>query len=370
MAGLSDVLSQAKERVKTDVKGEVSRVRYEIKNIKTDAINSVVNAGRGAVSSVVRGGIDGILNAGADLLSGNPQAALDTLMQTPGNILNGIDKSVRGAGGLAGVAINGVLDSLGIGGSRSSLDLRGPSEGFTTESSNGGVNEGNALAGALARTDPLMTFNWYCILPQITDTVYGSVGLPWFYVEEAHVPFRQFQHRTIYREGRTRQYPSRYSVDTLTLGIYLDSGAQTWNYLKAWNAAIIDPFARRDAVIAGGRFNAAYKYKKDIKIFLKDSRNFAVIQLLLSECWPQSIETFNLGSGSSERLYARVTFNVGDVFMDMNPAAVSSQSQGVLPDMTGVGDAAYKPEVFPIPDDSITQSENVNLSDTITVTPL
>lgn len=364
MAGVSDVLGQAKERIKGDVKGEINRARDTIKAIPQEIKNNVTAAARGAVSSVVRTGIDAILGAGADLIRGNPQAALDTILQAPGQIINGIDKSIRSI-----PLVNVLLDRVGL--SRGGISLSGPSiDGMSVDSSNGGIQEGNALAGALQRADPLMNFSWYCILPQITETVYGSVGLPWYYVEEANVPMREYQTRSIYREGRTKQYVSKYAVGNLTLTMYLDSKGGTWAYLKAWNAAIIDPFARTNATLQGGRFNPAYKHKKDIKIMLMDARKQVSIQLLLSECIPINIETLSLGSGPGERVVARVTFAVGDAFMDPNPAVVQSNTVGIIPDMKPVGDVAYKPEAFPIPDDSITMREEIPTTDSITVRPL
>lgn len=365
MAGLSEILGQTKERIKGDIKGEINRARDTIKAIPQEIKNNVTAAARGAVSSVVRGGVDAILGAGADLIRGNPQAALDTILEAPGQILNGIDKSIRSI-----PLANELLDSLGFGKS-GGISLSQPSiDSMSSFSSNGGVEEGNSLSGALARADPLMNFSWYCILPQITETVYGSVGLPWYYVEEAQVPFRTYQTRSIYREGRTKQYVSKYTTDNLRLTLYVDSGSTTWDYLKAWNAAIIDPFARTNATLQGGRFNPAYKYKKDIKIMLMDARKQISIQLLISECIPIQIETFSLGSGASERVLANVTFAVGDVFMDPNPAVSYSNITGVFPDFSAVGDETYKPEVFPIPDDTITMSENISTTDSITVRPL
>jgi len=364
VAGLSEILGQTKERIKGDIKGEINRVKDTIKGAKQDAINTVVNAGRGAVSSVVRGGIDGILGAASDLIHGNPQAALDTILQTPGQILNGIDKSIRSI-----PLADRLLDSIGFG--RGGISLSSPSvDAMSSFSSNAGITEGNSLAGALSRSDPLLNFNWYCILPQITETVYGSVGLPWFYVEEAHIPFRTYQTRSIYREGRTKQYVSKYGVDNMTLTMYLDNSAKTWNYLKAWNAAIIDPFARTNATLQGGRFNPAYKYKKDVKIMVIDNKKQIVIQLLMSECIPISIETFSLGSNSSDRIMARVTFAVGDMFMDPNPAVSHSSITGVFPDLSAKKEEGSAVEVFPIADDTITMSEEISTTDSITVRPL
>lgn len=334
MATISDALSQAIQGVKGVVGNDSASLMSRV---------SQISNGPGAA---VAGGVSAIRNAGAQLMQGNLSGAAQGLINSPLNIINGVENSIGGVSGPIGSLINGTvssaLQSLGI---QSGTNLTGP--GFSA-SGNGGVSEGNSLGGALARNDPLMNFNWYCVLPQLTGTVYGSVGLPWFYVEEATIPFRVYQQRSVYRAGRTKQYASRYSVENMHLGLYLDSSSQTWNYLKAWNAAIVQPFARAQADVQGGVFNTASVYKKDIYIFLLDATKTVVIQILMSECWPQSMETFNLGSNSSERLLARVTFNVGDVFMDMNPAQSNTFAQGIIPDFSTVGTSIPLSDTTPV----------------------
>uniref|UniRef100_UPI0037049E0B hypothetical protein n=1 Tax=Vibrio cidicii TaxID=1763883 RepID=UPI0037049E0B len=63
-------------------------------------------------------------------------------------------------------------------------------------------------------------------------------------------------------------------------------------------------------------------YKKPIFVYLLDVTNSVVAVIEYVECWPMSVEQYTLESGASTRIVNRVTFSVGDVFINL--ANVSS----------------------------------------------
>jgi hypothetical protein len=175
-------------------------------------------------------------------------------------------------------------------------------------------NPANNLAGALARADPLLSYQWYCMMPNLSFPGTKGYTLPWYYIEEANTPLRSFEVRTIFREGRDKHYPSKYSVDALQLSFYADSANVSFNYLNAWTTGgNIAPFTSSTAAKQGGRFRVPKDNKKTIKVYFVDATKQELFLLEYTECWPQTIASYSL-DGASNRLVHHVTFSVGDVF--------------------------------------------------------
>jgi hypothetical protein len=205
-----------------------------------------------------------------------------------------------------------------------------------------------------ARPDPMQSFLWYCQMPVLSPgttqslsgatinsvinglssalssslngmgsalggSVYtgSSTQLPWYYVEEASCPFRRYDVKTIFREGRDRKYPSKYSVDDLRLSIYADSQNNAFQYLQAWNNNILTPFSATSSTTSGGGWGRPSDYKETIFIYLLDPTNDVLALLEYTECWPTSIDQYSLDSGSSTRIVNHVNFSVGDVFINL-----------------------------------------------------
>ncbi len=302
MALLKDVLSRAQEQVKNDARGAVESIKTGVKDRVQARVNDTVNAARGAVSDVVRTGVSGVLDAAGSVLSGDLSGAGRQLMNIPGNLSSA-----------AGNAVSNALRSFGI---TSGSTLGGNVEYTSVSSGPGGVSYGNALAGIMARADPMHAFNWFCDLPQVNAGGYAA-SLPWYYVEEATVPFRQFETRQVYREGRYKSYPGKYTVDSLRLAVYLDSDNKSLNYWQTWQNAVMRPFNKSTAVSLGGGYMPPSQFKKDIIFYLLDVRRMQVLSIMYTECWPTHIDGLNLQSATSERLIGQVTLSVGDVFVNL-----------------------------------------------------
>lgn len=220
--------------------------------------------------------------------------------------------SVIGRGGLNNVAAIGQMAALGV---TSGTRLSGPGAGIYFASMIGGASPGNALAGIMARPDPMMNYLWYAEMPPLL--VDGQTySLPWYYVEEATTPFRQFEPRQVYREGRYKSFAGKYSLDSMSLGVYLDLEGRALHYFRAWHDLIVKPFVPEQQPLNAGGYRMPASYHQTIQIYLLDLLKQTIIQLVYTECWPSNIDSLGLQSGSSERLIHRVTINVGDVFID------------------------------------------------------
>jgi hypothetical protein len=316
------------------INGTVNGVVSGVKGAVQNALNTGVSNVTGAINNSIKTGINSVVGAAADAITGNFSGAASILESAPQNIFS---SALSGLGGSAGASA--VLSSPGTSGS---------------PSSNGGVDPTNPLGGINARPDPMQSFLWYCQLPVISPgtsqslvgatansvinglsnalsgalnglgsslggTVYtaSSAQLPWYYVEEASCPFRRYDVKTIFREGRDRKYPSKYSVDDLRLSIYADSQNNAFQYLQAWNNNILTPFSATSSTTSGGGWGRPSDYKKPIYIYLLDPTNNVLALVEYTECWPTSIDQYSLDSGSSTRIVNHVNFSVGDVFINL-----------------------------------------------------
>ncbi|QDH83644.1 baseplate protein [Achromobacter phage Motura] len=307
-SNIRDVFKSVQRQANADIAGAkqqvVNGVRGQINNIK----NSANAAVRGAVNGAVQAGVKGILGATSQALQGNLSGAVEGLVNLPNSIGNGIagavGRNLSGPGGFAGL-FNGGWNS---GGSQVMYPV--------------GREGSNALYGIMQRADPMQSTGWYAMLPVVTSA-YGTSSLPWYYVEETNVPQRQIETHSIFREGREQHFPDKYSVDSLRMGMYMDAGNVTLNYLRSWQAAVIQPTSSSNAVTQGGGYLLARNFKKPIFIFLVDVTKKAVVVYEYIECWPTNLDQLQLESASNTRLIQQVTFSVGDVFM--NTLGVSEQ---------------------------------------------
>ena len=305
MASLNDLLGRAKiptaSSLAKDIRGQVSTsikaTSNEIRNIPGQIAQAGISQARGAVSGAVTSGLTSLKSATAQALTGDFSGALSTLSMGPSEAL-----------GKFGAAFG-----LGSGGG--------------TLGQNGGVT--NTLQGALARTDPMLSFQWFCELPTITPVGGRPTVLDWSYVEEANVPFRTYDTRQVYAQGRNRKFASTYSLDNLRLNFYADISNKSMQYLLAWDGAILVPFSASQAP-SGGGFGRPSDYQKPIRIYLVDSARSVVLMLEYTEAWPTNIDALQLDSGTSTRLTFNVNFNVGDVFITAFGVNANLSGQALL----------------------------------------
>ncbi len=157
----------------------------------------------------------------------------------------------------------------------------------------------NVLNAMQSRPDPLTSFNWQCSLPDIEGERLG-----WEYVEEATLPFVDFDSTSNYRAGKMYHYPHHYSLGTLSLKLYEDTSGKTSNYVNRWKSLIIDS--------STGLYNTPSFFKKPITITIFDSRFTTVMFVTYIGCWIQRMDSFQLG-GESNRINPQVEYNVDDI---------------------------------------------------------
>lgn len=279
----ASALKGTSNEVRNQVSSAIRATSNEIRNIPSQIGQAGAAQVKGAVSSAVNVGVTDIRSAAVKALRGDFSGALTTLAQGPQDVM-----------GQFGAAFG-----LNSGGS----SVLGSNQGVV-----------NTLQGALGRTDPMMSFQWYCELPTVTPIGGAPVALDWSYIEEASPSFRNYDVRQIYGSGRNRKVAGTYNVDNLRLNFYADIGNKSIQYLLAWDGAVLAPFSSTNVTVGGG-FGRPSDYWKPIRLYLVDSAKAVILMLEYIECWPTNLDSLQLDSQSSTRLTYNVNFSVGDVFM-------------------------------------------------------
>lgn len=192
------------------------------------------------------------------------------------------------------------------------------------------------LAASNSRPDPLMNFNWWCDMPILN----GTFSLGWEYVEEASLPFIQFEQTSNYRAGKNYHFAQKYNVGNLQLKFYEDSLGSVAQYINTWQSMILN--ART------GLFYFPKDYKKTISIWVMDVAKKTVMCLDYTGCWPLTPDTYQFGSSQSERVVAGCEFSVDEVnvkFGKFDSASIPSVMSAIGTDFPPRLNAL--PDIFP-----------------------
>lgn len=171
------------------------------------------------------------------------------------------------------------------------------------------------LQGALARSDPLLSYNWFCQLPILNHA--GGATLEWNYVEAASLPLRTIQTNSVYKDGKQHNYASMFSTDNLSLTFYLDESAKAFSYLASWDSLISPYTGRQNLVSTGAEYNLPAVYMKDITLYILNNKREEVIAITYVGCFPINFGSLGLTSNSSDRLTQDVQFNVNNIVIDV-----------------------------------------------------
>jgi hypothetical protein len=240
-------------------------------------------------------------------------------MSSLGNVISNAKNSITGGvtGGLQQIAtgdIQGGVETI----------LNSPADALANLS--GGPGFGDAMRGMQARDDALQNWCWYCILPPIADgnaldigglvpklgTLQPQVSLPWYYVQTANLPQRNIQTESVNMNGHPVFFPESYSVDQLTLGLFMDSSSKVHKWLKAWQGQVlgnVNPQLAQNQ----GMWGLPAQYKKTINIVLMNVSKKQMLNVKYLNCWPTSPTALELNSSEAEVLIQNVSFVVEDI---------------------------------------------------------
>lgn len=317
MTSLTDMIANAKSQIKTSVgtarsdlksttNAQLSSARKEVQNVIPGITSSAARKATQGAQSAISTGINGVRGGVSDILRGNFSGGVEKILSTPSDVMGSLSKNF-------GLSTGGKLTNPG------------------------GVAVGNSLEGALARSDPQMSYNWYCIPPTVNALDGPQVALPWYFVEEATLPFRTFNVDSYFYQGRQKHLAGNYDLDDLQLAFYADTTNEALIYLQAWQGAVVKPYTSKDRTSSGGGYGRTKDYYRDIPIYLLSPDRKVLCEILYTECWPKTIQSYSMNSGSSERIVNHVTFSTGDVFITLYGVSNTS-SKGFTPFFTSAAD--------------------------------
>lgn len=256
----------------------------------------------GAAVSLVTGGAPSL----NDLVF-NPYNPFKDATKLPDPILShtwyielpGYDFGISSGTGLIGGAVGSATGALGnlAGGAASAV---GASAGLASSIAGG-------VAGAATGA--------------ISGLVSGATGLGYEYILEATLPLRQYEARTVFRNGRKNKYPGGYDVGNMRLTVYGDSQGLSFRYLNAWHNSPLVPFTPGNANARGGMWAAPAQIKRPITAVILAPDLSKVAYLTYTGCWITNVSEISLDASKDTLVNYAVDISVDDVYVTISGAA-------------------------------------------------
>ena len=177
-----------------------------------------------------------------------------------------------------------------------------------------GAGQAQTLTGLALnrRGDALQNWGWTCLPPRI-----GNLELPFYYVQSINLPNRKIGSEAIQRNGHAVHYPDAYTVDDITMGLFMDTENRAMQWFQSWHAQVLgqaDPRSPQNQ----GSWGLPGSYKKDfVTVLLSPSRNEVVTARYL-QCWPTDSQALELVSATADHLVLNVTLKVEDVKIEIS----------------------------------------------------
>lgn len=180
--------------------------------------------------------------------------------------------------------------------------------------SGGDINPFDAIH---KRGDAVQNWTWYCELPTLNATPLApaSVNLPWYYVPGVSAPLKSINAASINRSGGQRHYAENFSVDDLTLTLFMDDTNAALDYANAWQARVLALGDGRPS--SRGMWGLPGQYKKEVKIHITTPDHKNLVTLVYVGCWLSSMTALDLTGDSSAPVALQVTLKVDDMYIEV-----------------------------------------------------
>lgn len=167
------------------------------------------------------------------------------------------------------------------------------------------------LQKLMLRDEPVLAYQWVGIIIDSNASAGGQ--LPSEFIDGITTPPIQVAPQVHNFNGAAKKTAGEFSVDSITLKLYTDIRARSFNYADQWMRATY----RTD-----GFYNLPSKYKRDVQVYVLDNTGSTVTDMRFVGCFPTSYDSYDLNSEAS-LLETRLTLSVDECFFsfDTDPSA-------------------------------------------------
>lgn len=164
----------------------------------------------------------------------------------------------------------------------------------------------NRLQNLMMRDEPVLSYQWVGI---INDPNAGPAGqLPSEFIDGINTASIQVAPQVHTFNGMTKKTAGEFSVESITIKLYTDIRARTFNYADTW---------MRSTYRTDGFYNLPSQYKRDVQIYILDATNQTVTDIAFLGCFPTSYEAYSLNSDAS-LLETNLTLSVDECFFSFD----------------------------------------------------
>lgn len=236
---------------------------------------------------------------------------LGSVTKLAGTVLSG---PVKDYNNFMGMITGAIQDPLGsVGDVATALGMKNP---YAMQ---------NTLSMMQRRGDPVLSFEWLAV---IVDPNPVS-ALPWYYIDTLTTPGLTVAQQDQHFNGLSKKYAGTMTVDSLQLGLFTDSAAATFSYANDWFSSTY----RKD-----GFYSLPSQYKRDVILFVLDSKKNTVIDIRFVGCWPTNYNAYTWDAQNNV-VDTQLTLSVDQVIFNTETSLTravdrfKNQMPGILTDV-------------------------------------
>lgn len=164
------------------------------------------------------------------------------------------------------------------------------------------------LQRALARPDPLLSFQWE--VKSVPDPA-GILGPdPASYIESFDIPFSNVKSTGVFFGGGYNYFPEFHDTSAFSVTFYGDSDGRTLAYLWDWKQQVKS--------FDTGLYALPKAFKRIWVVNLLNAKGSAVATITFHGCWPADTNNISLDQDGTNRITFSQTFSVDSMELSVS----------------------------------------------------
>jgi len=161
----------------------------------------------------------------------------------------------------------------------------------------------NVLQKLNARLDPIPSYDWIAVI--LDSSLSTASQMPWEYIDAITIPDLSVEPKDQFFNGTNRKFAGHLNTGGASIDFYTDRSGSAFNYADYWMRSTF----RQD-----GFYSLPSKYKKDIVVFVLDSKRKIVVDFRLCGCFPLSRDAHALAG--DDLMKTTLQLSVDEVFIN------------------------------------------------------